>query len=67
MSTNNYTSPLSERYRFAHDNQVCVIANIAAGCAKVNDSLCIRALLTISVFLEWRTVIDEPSITIMRI
>ncbi len=32
---------------FLHCDNICIITNIAACCTKMNDSLCIRALLTI--------------------
>ena len=36
---------------FGHDDQIGVITNIAGGCSQMDDALCLRALLSIGIYV----------------
>ncbi len=44
-----YKLLFNKKQRFTHCNNIRVITDIAACCTKMNNSLCVRALLTISM------------------
>ena len=43
----------------AHNDNICVIANVAGGCTKVNDTLCVGTSKTVGINVSHNIVADK--------
>ena len=52
--------PANDFQSVPHDNNVCIIANIAGSCSQVNDALCVRTNLSICINVGHDIVTNDP-------
>ena len=54
-----YQFCLHKIQRFCHEDYICIISHITRGCSQMNDSLCFRTLLTISIYMRHYVMADD--------